>query len=89
MNKMILQAPIDYDRVTLNQYFNYNYRVPFETLTDVEKQIETFLSEVMSETPTSAAEFELYDIDEFCTAINDEMLNDQDYWYIPVSIMEV
>lgn len=86
MNKVILQAPIECDRVTLNQYFNYNYRVPFETFTDVEKQIQTFLSEVMSDTRTIADEFKLYDIDEFCTAINDEMLNEIDYWYIPVKV---
>lgn len=86
MNKMILQAPINCERVTLNKYFNYNYRVPFETLTDIEKQIETFLSEEMSDTETSADEFELWYIDEFCTAINDEMLNEIDYWYIPVKV---
>lgn len=87
MNKMILEAPICCNRQKLNEYFNYNKREPFKTVTDVWNEIPRFLSEQMDEDDeTSVNEFELWDIDEFCTAINDEMLNEYDYWYIPIKV---
>lgn len=87
MNKVILQAPMNCNRKKLNEYFNYNYRVPFKTVTDVWNEITHFLSEQMDENDEiSVDEFELWNIDEFCTAINDEMLNEIDYWYIPVKV---
>lgn len=89
MNVLILRAPINCNRQKLNDYFNFNYGAEFKNIEHVEEEIVNFLNDEMdADDETVETEFAYYGIDEICAKINDEMLNDQDYWYIPIKVKE-